>query len=111
MLMADGNTIIVSADFGHALFVLEKHVKAASELTAVITAINDHAVDLDDDAMDEIVHEKWRHEVCASAIADALQIACTVHGIGARHMLGPHELAAGACKHCGAKIVVEEVKQ
>lgn len=109
--MADGNTIIVSADFGHALFVLEKHVKAASELTAVITAINDHAVDLDDDAMDEIVHEKWRHEVCASAIADALQIACTVHGIGARHMLGPHELAAGACKHCGAKIVVEEVKQ
>ena len=109
--MADGNTIIVSADFGHALFVLEKHVKAASELTAAITAINDHAVDLDDDAMDEIVHEKWRHEVCASAIADALQIACIVHGIGARHMLGPHELAAGACKICGAKIVVEEAKQ
>lgn len=108
--MADGNTIIVSADFGHALFVLEKHVKAASELTAAITAINDHAVDLDDDAMDEIVREKWRHEVCASAIADALQIACTVHGIGARHMLGPHELAAGACKHCGAKIVIEGAK-
>lgn len=108
--MADGNTIIVSADFGHALFVLEKHVKAASELTAAITAINDHAVDLDDDAMDEIVHEKWRHEVCASAIADALQIVCTVHGIG-HHILNLRELAAGACKICGAKIVVEEVKQ
>ena len=109
--MADGNTIIVSADFGHALFVLEKHVKAASELTAAITAINDHAVDLDDDAMAEIEQEKFRHRVAADAVADALQIACTVHGIGARHMLGPHELAAGACKHCGAKIVVEEVKQ
>lgn len=109
--MADDNTIIVSADFGHALFVLEKHVKAASELTAAITAINDHAVDLDDDAMAEIEQEKFRHRVAADAVADALQITCPKHlGVGAR-ILGPIEIVAGACMMCGAKIVVEEVKQ
>jgi hypothetical protein len=109
--MADGNTIIVSADFGHALFVLEKHVKAASELTAAITAINEYCVDLDDDAVAAIEQEKFGHSVAASAIADALQITCPKHlGVGAR-ILGPIEIVAGACMRCGAKIVVEEVKQ
>ncbi len=105
--MADGNIIIVPAGFGHALFVLEKHVKAAEELTAAITAINEYRVDLDDDAMAAIEQERFRHSVAADAIADALQITCPKHlGVGAR-ILGPIEIVAGACMRCGAKIVVE----
>lgn len=109
--MADEpNAIVVPAAFGHALFVLEKHVKAAKELTAAITAINEYCVDLDDDAVATIEQVKFRHSVAASAIADALQIICPKHlGVGAR-ILGPIEIVAGACMRCGAKIEIEGAK-
>lgn len=104
--MASGNTIIVSADFGHALFVLEKHVKAASELTAAITAINEHRVDLDDDAMAEIEQEKFRHRVAADAIAEALQVICRGGDTHNPHQLNATELNRRKC-YCGAAVEIE----
>lgn len=105
--------IVVPAAFGHAVFIVEKHVKAAEDLKAAMTALNDHAVDIDEDVMDEIGKEKWRHEVAASAIADALEIicACDRHPSSLSHILGPKEIASDGCKYCGAKIVIEGAKE
>lgn len=101
--MADDKTIIVPAALGRALVVLDKHYVAAKELTAAITTINEHSVDIDDDAMAEIEKERLKHSIAAIAIADALQATC---------LFGPHRLNADdlynrACRHSGAKIVVE----
>ena len=104
--MADDKTIKVPAAFEHTLKVLDKHYRAAGELTDAITAINDHSVDLDDDAMAELEKERFRHSIAADAIADALNLVlCGVHGCN--HHLTATELYNRACRLCGANIMVE----
>lgn len=107
--MADDKVITVPAAFGHALVALDKHYAAAKELTAAITAINEHQVDIDDDAMAAIEQERFRHSVAADAIADALQVVCKKSSTHYYHKLNASELYKRAC-FCGAKIEVEGEK-
>jgi len=107
--MAD-DEIIVPAAFDHALNALDKHLVASRELTAAITAINEHSVDIDDDAMAAIESEQRLHRAKADAIAEALNLKCGGYTGTNSHVLNVNELYIRKCNHCG-KVVVVGAKQ
>lgn len=104
--MADEPTILYPAAYGHALVTLDQHYAAAKALSAAIDAINEHRVDLDDDAMDAIEQERFRHSVAADAIAEALQVICRGGDTHNPHQLNATELNRRKC-YCGAAVEIE----
>lgn len=104
--------IVVPAAFEHALRLLDKHYVAADELTDALIAINSYNVDLEDDAIAAIENERMIRRVSADAIANALAIQCRNPGPRhlSKHVLNATELHNRQC-NCGARVVIEEVKQ
>ena len=102
--MDDVKTITVPAAFGHALVAMDKHHRAAAELTDAVIALNEYCKDLDDDAIDAIEQERDRHRVAATAIAEALHVVCPC---GLRR-LNDSELYNRTCARCGSKIEVDQ---
>lgn len=105
--------IVVPAVFANALRLVDKHHVAVKELTDAVIAINAYNVDLEDDAMEAIEQERMIRRVSADAVVDALAVQCK-NACSIRHLFGHKldstELHNRQCR-CGARVVIEEVKQ
>lgn len=102
--------IVVPAAFANALRLLDRHFIAANDLLNALIAINQHGVDLEDDAIAEIESAKDLHAISTDTIVNALAVECENTDKHFRmHVLNATELHNRQCK-CGARVVIEEVK-
>lgn len=103
--------IVVPAAFANALRLLDRHFIATDELLNALIAINQHGVDLEDDAIAEIESAKDLHAISTDTIVNVLAVVCRNTGKHFRvHGLTATELHNRQC-NCGARVVIEGAQQ
>lgn len=111
--MADETTIIVPAALSRAYYAARVQGRRAAAIRAIM---DDRDVwgDLCEDCCTVMETHRDRAEAVQYAMVQAMDLRCPCKQDLVAHLarqLSCDEVLEGACKRCGAKIVVEVVKQ
>lgn len=104
--MADETLPVVLASDAKILDALKRHHAAMKAFELVLEEVQEELSQSDVSILEAGVE---RHDACAKAMADLLNVRCGCLNRNAndRKVLGVGDLVVGRCIRCGAKIIIE----